>query len=382
MKNATGIGRVLVIGDASSVHLFRWAGYLRDVGIDTLVASVQKKAGAALDFGDICPIRLREAPLSEPKLKGKLRNYLFYLRQVISRDVSVLNFHFLHWNLVFFTTWLWKPFVLTCWGSDVLVSYAQSAGLKKLLYDIVLRKAKIITFDSDSVKELLMARCVGIRGEALQQIFWGVDTNIFRPASVGERESARRQLKLPADAIVISSVRGVSEFYRIHEIIEWFLRQLSNNANEANIYLLIRVPASSDPRYVERCQQIAGSCDFIVFDFQTSSAIDMPGIYWASDTTLHFPVSDATPVSMLEAFACKCSVVCRDSIAAYNCLSSTYELMLTDLDVLTFQLLIEYLERRQVCAAHNFRHVNTMASRDATLQLLRSVFVRLRRNYQ
>ena len=171
----------------------------------------------------LCPSRAFERPpratqiidlttrLNLPKLRPLgwgiwLRRYLQRLRP------DLLNGHHLAGAIIGGLTGF-RPFVVSTWGSEVLVEPNRSA-LRKALVRWALLRGDRVTTPSHLMTE--RAQQLGIPESKLVEIPWGIETESFR--SVPEdRVATRTHLGLPLDAPVILCPRGIASIYN-HDI--------------------------------------------------------------------------------------------------------------------------------------------------------------------
>ena len=62
----------------------------------------------------------------------------------------------------------------------------------------------------------------GLRDESVRVIYNGVDTAVFRPAAAGERDHLRRDLGIPADAVLLVSVGSLKPIKGIDVLLDAF----------------------------------------------------------------------------------------------------------------------------------------------------------------
>jgi hypothetical protein len=135
------------------------------------------------------------------------------------------------------------------------------------------------------------------------------------------------------------SIRNVHPTYRILEIIRWF----GSSIPSGKITLWIRVSPYSDPSYLEACRIAAKEYPHILFNDDPIDYFGMHEIYQVADIGLHYPISDAKPVSMLEGIACGNLIFCDPGLDAYKNLGQRYRLHLAHLSSLSEQTLIQSL---------------------------------------
>ena len=98
---------------------------------------------------------------------------------------------------------------------------------------------------------------------------------------------------------------------------------------------------------------------------------EMPALYVACDIVLHFPSSDATPVSMLEALASGCAVICSDALDAYRVLAGDYQILRLPLEKLDDTAVRAACDLRSRYGAANAETIGRLHSRERTVDALR-----------
>jgi glycosyltransferase involved in cell wall biosynthesis len=106
------------------------------------------------------------------------------------------------------------PFILSVWGSDVLVAPKESK-IYKLTVELAIRRADVIHCDADHVITPLIK--LGAKPEKIKLIYFGVDTQKFRP--IQGSEELRQDLGL-FDSPTVISVRSLEPIYDIKTLID------------------------------------------------------------------------------------------------------------------------------------------------------------------
>ena len=198
------------------------------------------------------------------------------------------------------------PFVLTAWGSDVLLGLRRGPRLHRWLTRNALRRADLLTADARSVLDAAQPYLGAGTRTAL--IRFGVDTHVFCP---GADATWRARLGLGPGPVLLS-IRQCHPLYNIDVIIRAFAR-VREELPTARLLVKLVAQSSDDPYLVEM-RALAGQLvlgDAIVYVPQVSYA-EIPDLYRAADLVLSVPSSDALPVSVLEAMACGTPVIASD----------------------------------------------------------------------
>ncbi len=292
-------GRLLMFGDASSVHLQRWVAQMARRGFEIHV--VTRLAGEVPGAASVTVVR--------PGLGA--RGWFAALPE-IRRIARRLSPRWVHGHYV--TSYgMWAaacgvhPVVLTAWGSDILVTPKRSR-LMRALVGWTLRRADLITADSQDMLEEIVPYHPKA---ACHLVSWGADTEFFTPPSA------------PPGGFEIVSMRSWEPNYNIDVIVRAFarfLREAGQAASSSRLHLLGGGPMESALRGLARELGVDAR---VVFHGRRDDA-GMREVLRASRVCVSVPTSDATSVSMLEAMACGLSLVASDLPANRVCLDAAH----------------------------------------------------------
>ncbi len=145
--------KICFLGDAGSIHVRRWIEFFRDTGNEVYIISFRKANidGVKLYYiGDSLNIN------SDGGNTAYLKK-VFTIRRLIKKiKPDLINAHYL--TSYGFIGSLVKgkiPFVVSTWGSDILVTPKQNK-IYKLLTEFVLKKCDLVTSDSNYMsKEII-----------------------------------------------------------------------------------------------------------------------------------------------------------------------------------------------------------------------------------
>jgi glycosyltransferase involved in cell wall biosynthesis len=119
--------RVCMVGNATAVHLQRWAGAYRDAGVSVSVVSIRSATIPGVDVNTVAVGPVNSA--------NRLWTFLSYLRLAASvrrivRSCSpdVVNPHFVTTSGTLARIAAAHPIVLTAWGSDVIPTDGERVG--------------------------------------------------------------------------------------------------------------------------------------------------------------------------------------------------------------------------------------------------------------
>jgi glycosyltransferase involved in cell wall biosynthesis len=193
------------------------------------------------------------------------------------------------------------PYVVTVWGSDVLVDPARSAWTR-LLARWVLGNADLVTGGSTHLVEAAVRR--GARPDRARYVHFGVDTAAFTPD--GDTSALRSRLRI-GKARVIFSPRVIRPLYRQDVIVDAFARLPA----DTRLVMTRLQAAESELAAIEARTRALGVADRTVIVPAIDPA-EMADFYRLSDVVVSVPVSDGGPNTLVEALACGRPVVSSD----------------------------------------------------------------------
>jgi len=214
-------------------------------------------------------------------------------------DPDVLHAHYVSHYGMYGALTGFKPFVVSAWGSDILVD-PQRAMLKRLVVRYVLKKADLITADSESLMKAVMN--FGVLREKVESIGHGVNLKMFRHRA--ENRKLRERLKISVSSLVVISTRSLEPVYNVETLIKVIPFVLRANMN---VYFVI-VGGGSLKRKLEKMADKLGISSNVRFVGRVSQ-MEVAELLWMSDVFVSTSLSDTTSVSLLEAMACGLPVV-------------------------------------------------------------------------
>lgn len=201
----------------------------------------------------------------------------------------------------------YHPFVVSGWGSDILLEPHKS-GLRRLLINLVLRRCDALT-----VPSALMyhdAASLAASEARLHLIPWGIETDIFHPHP-NDRLATRHRLSLAPDAKVILCPRGVRRIYNIHIILE-AIRPIIRQEPKLRLVILLK---SVDEAYLSELKQlvIANELDeFVRWLPARKTPAEMACLYRMADAVVSIPSSEGYGFTVYEALATGCPTIISD----------------------------------------------------------------------
>jgi len=291
--------RICFLANSESIHTQKWVNYFANRGHQVhLISSsltwdnYQKNVNLHL-FKAFQGIRGVHHLLS-----------LFQIKKLIKR----ISPHILHAHYITDYGFLgalcgFHPFVVTAWGSDVLISPKESK-LSKWKAKFALAKADLITCDAEHLKERMLA--LGADKKKVRIIYFGVDTQTFnsKQRDVGFNE----KLQLKSSSPIIISLRNLSPIYDVESLIKAIPLALSNIPEAKFI-----IAGDGEQRdYLENLAMSLGVSDSIKFTGRIPND-ELPRYIASSEIYVSTSLSDAgLAASTAEAMACELPVVITD----------------------------------------------------------------------
>ena len=356
--------RLCFIGNPGSIHTQRWVSHFAQARHETHLVNLGPQPTRQFDWPGPQHHNLPAPPrIPIPGLRGVIM--LLARRRALAALLDQIRPDVLHAHTVADPGWFaalsgFHPFVLTAWGSDVLLGLRQGPRLQRRLTRYALRRADLFTADARQVLDAAQPHLrPGVRVELIR---FGVDTHTFSP---GIDAIWRARLAL-ATGPVLLSIRQCHPLYNIDVIIRAFarVREVIPNAR-----LLVKlVSQGADDPYLAEVRALAAQLalgDAVVYVPQVSYA-EIPDLYRAADLVLSVPSSDGMPVSVLEAMACGVPVIATDLPALRELTADGADLALTpvrDIDALCAAILTLLTDpaRRQQASERNLATVRRAA---------------------
>jgi L-malate glycosyltransferase len=178
--------RILLLAHGPSIHTRRWAAAYRSRGHDVLLLTAHEAKDAGV------PTRVVGRPWPVKALR-----YLSAVQDVrrglleFRPDVTIA--HFLpNYGLLAVLAGA-RPWLLSCWGSDLLVN-ARRTPFHRARARYVLRKAPMIHVDGTNLSEAAVK--LGADPRSVWTRAWGVDTAAFHPDGVAAARAGQGPLRI------------------------------------------------------------------------------------------------------------------------------------------------------------------------------------------
>ncbi len=291
--------RIAFISNPNSIHTRRWVNWFAQHGHQVLIFADEPLKYSWSETEII--------ELPQFAWLRKLRYWawgLWMKRYLAHWKADILHAHRVNsagWAGVF----VGHPrFVVTPWGSDLYIQ-ARKSLVARALAKIVLQRAELVTADSKDLLDLAIK--LGAHSDKAHLIQWGVDLDLFMP---GSAEPLRAALGIPAGPVILSP-RAAAPLYNLDNIVKAFA-VAHKTIPQAS--LLLR-DYNSEAGYREKIQTeidrlgISESVFWLEHMEPWERNVDT---YRLASLAISIPSSDGTPISVLEAMACKVPVIASD----------------------------------------------------------------------
>lgn len=300
--------RFAVLGDIDGIHTQSWLAYFVARGHDVHAVSYYPPARPpegvtvhalrpAAASGGRPANGARPGPASRlvPPGLQRLTNLLRYRRAGLRRtideiDPDVLHAHYLVEHGFYATSANVHPFVVSAWGSDVLVDAAHST-LNRAIARFTLRHASLATANNRHMAREMVLK-LGIDRAAVQHIVLGVPREYIASATRAAEDANE------AAPTIISSRSLDSPLYNIDSLIR-AMKIVHQRLPSANLVI------AGEGRLRSQLESLAGSLDLqntVRFVGQLSQDA-LRQTFVEADVFVSVPSSDGTSVALLQAMA-------------------------------------------------------------------------------
>ncbi|MEO0290211.1 MAG: glycosyltransferase family 4 protein [candidate division WOR-3 bacterium] len=273
------IKRALVLSDASSTHTWNWIEGYKSLGYKVYLLSFEEPLLNIDSLEDFIKINSRFKPSFPRYLLGAniVKNFIHKINPDIIFAHFIPNYGFLSYLQGE------KPFVLFCWGSD-LIKVAFKSVIHKLISKRIFNKAKLIVVDAKFMKEIIVTK-FKINSEKIIIIPFGLNRKL--------RERGKNIKKDDKRAILFTN-RKLERIYNPFVIIDALSKIQNKN------FKLIWIARGSLEKKVKEMVYRKGIFDKVEFlEFQEKE--NLYKLLEKSDIYLSSSLYDGTSVSLLEA---------------------------------------------------------------------------------
>ncbi len=201
--------RICYIAEAGSIHTQKWLKYFADRGHELHLIS--RKPVEAIDIKGLNSYWLTN--LRYPVLLRYLYDTLRVRRLIKTIKPDVLHAHYAVGYGLLGALSGFRPFILSVWGSDILVAPKQSKIYRGTV-KLAIKRADVIHCDADHIIAPLIK--LGAELEKIKLIYFGVDTQKFKPAQ--RNKKIQEELGIVGSPTVIS-LRSLEPIYDIETLV-------------------------------------------------------------------------------------------------------------------------------------------------------------------
>lgn len=286
--------RICYLADGQSIHTKKWIGYFAQKGYDVHLLTFNTTD--QIDGVHVHNLRYRSR-------LAYLSRILAVRKAVKEINPDILHAHYVSTYGVYGALTSFRPFVVSAWGSDVLIDPRRSL-IKKCLVEYVLNRADLITVDS-SLSTRSVIEDFGAEEKKAKLIIHGVDLRAFHP--IENREDFKKAQGIPQSYRVVISTRCLNPIYDVGTFIKAIPYVIDKYLNACFLIVgdgILR-------RQLEELTCRLGIAEKVRFVGLISNE-KMPEYLGASDIYVSTSLSDTRSISLLEAMACALPVVGTD----------------------------------------------------------------------
>jgi glycosyltransferase involved in cell wall biosynthesis len=284
------------IADANSIHAKRWIEPFvrRGYNVHLLSYATIERQWSGVELVDLTRITNVR--------KLRFVYWCWWIRCYLRR----LQPDILHAHQVQAAGWLgamvnYHPFIVSGWGSDILVEPHKSP-LRRVLLQAVLRQCDRLTVPSEVM--YAKARALGVPDSRICLIPWGMETDVYR-STPDDRHVTRAQLNIDPDAKVVFCPRAIASAYNLDVLIE-AIQAVRQEIPKTRLVLL---RYNVNPTYLSRLEQLIESYELnnvVCWLPGQETASAMARLYRMSDVTVSIPSSEGYGFTVYEAMASGC----------------------------------------------------------------------------
>ena len=286
----------------AKIHTRRWAEYFVDNGYEVDLISQEK-----YKENDFKKVKLHLLKRIKPQIRiiSFPINLLFYViqtKRIIKKiNPSILHSHFVaNYGIIGALTGF-HPFIVTVWGSDILL-LPKKSRIIKVFVKFALKKADLITCSGENLRDAVVS--YGINPQKIKLISHGVDLEKFQPQE--KDRNLIKKLSIFSSPTIIS-IRNFEPVYNIETLIR-SIPLILEKIPDAKFIIAGR---GTQEKYLKNLAKSLGILDSIRFVGWIAHN-ELPKYFSLSDIYVSTSLSDGLSISLLEAISCKIAPVVTD----------------------------------------------------------------------
>jgi glycosyltransferase involved in cell wall biosynthesis len=286
--------RLCYLGSANSIHTQRWIKYFAEKGHETHLISYEP--------GIIDNVKMYVLPERKNRYFSLISRYFEVKKLVKNIKPDLVHAHYIGGY-----GWLGAltgshPFVASAWGSDILAE-PKVSRISCLLTKFTLGRADILLCDGNNLKDGMTQ--LGADAEKIRIIFFGTDTQKFRPE---QRDEKLRKELFNSNSQIVISTRNLEPIYDVETLVNavpLILKKLPETK-------FIIVGSGSEKEHLMGLAKSSGVLNSIKFVGRIPN-VELPKYIASSDVYVSTSLSDGgLAASTSEAMACELPVVITD----------------------------------------------------------------------
>lgn len=293
--------RICYLADASSVHTRKWTGHFVEKRHDVHVISFEdaKIEGVTVHVLKL-PVLIRNAtfPLKVASI--------YRIKTLIKKmEPDILHAHYVTNYGLFGALCNFNPFVITAWGSDILIVPESRliSAIKRYIATYTLKKADSVTCDAEHMKETM--KRLGVPEEKIKLIYFGIDTRRFSPGQKSEKLKVRLGVYNSPTIITLRNLRPVYDVESLIKSVPLVLKEIP----ESRFIIAGKGPEEERLKELAKSLGVSDSVKFIGFIPND----ELPEYLNSMDVYVSTSLSDAgLAASTAEAMSCGLPVIVTD----------------------------------------------------------------------
>ncbi len=293
--------KICYVADGSSIHTQRWINYF--AAKDHEVHLIYWKTRPGYHQNVRIHYLKRFAPAIWPVTRYfSFLQWIFRVRQLLKEiKPDVLDSHFVIDNGLLAACSGFHPYVVTAWGSDVLI-FPRRNFIWRIVAGYVLKRADKVICDSEVVKAGLLT--LGARPEKITKVYNGINTSQFSPQK--SDEALKSKLGVQGSPVVIS-IRHLRPLYNV----EMLVRAVPLVLERAPQARFVIAGDGYQRGYLEKLTTELGVARNVSFIGYLPHD-ELPGYLASSGIYVTTSRSDSSSQSLQEAMACELAPVATD----------------------------------------------------------------------
>lgn len=199
--------KLCFIASANAIHSRIWIEYLVHKGYEIHWISLTENS-----FGNLKNVKFYSLTRFPIKALEIIYNAIPIRTLIKKINPDIIHAHYAGVNGVLGALSGFHPYILTAWGSDVLI--AARSRVKRPLIRFALKKADLVTCNGEGLRKEIER--LGINPQKIKLIYWGINVQKFKPGNVNRE--LRNRLGI-FDSPIVISLRNLDPIYDVESLI-------------------------------------------------------------------------------------------------------------------------------------------------------------------